>query len=311
MSEQYALFIGRFSPFHKGHEYIIRQALDAGEKVLIAIRDTPVSEKDPYTVYERAAMLKTYFQDEDVKVIMIPDITSVNIGRKVGYEVNRYDVPPEIAGISATEIRSAMKSGDPSWQSKVHPEIADSLSELMMERFIDDHKEGSVIWLTGLPCSGKTTIARELGRRLKSWCPKLLDGDQLRRGLCSDLGFSPKDRAENIRRVSHLATALADLGSIVIASFVSPYHEIRNRAAEIIGKSRFYEVYVKCPVPVCEWRDVKGMYAKAREGKILGFTGIDATYEEPVNPLCTVDTDRWTLEACARTILCSLGGTCD
>lgn len=299
MSKKYSLYIGRFSPYHRGHEAIIRKALDAGESVAIAVRDTPLSESDPYTVDERIEMLKARFADEDVKVFWIPDIKSVNIGRAVGYEVKQYDVPPEVAAISATEIRRKIKEGDPSWDVDVPEAVANYLKRLhALKRF----QAGCVIWLTGLPCSGKTTLAAalrsELGgvyglRRGKHGNIKILDGDELRKGLCSDLGFSPKDRDENIRRVAHLAAMLVDAGAVVITAFVSPYRAAREQARKIIGPERFFEVYVECPVELCRRRDVKGMYAEADAGRIVGFTGVTAPYEEPKNPFHTVHTGRF------------------
>jgi len=308
MGKRYSLYIGRWSPYHLGHEAIIRKALDAGKSVAIAVRDTPLSESDPYTVNERIEMLQARFADEDVKVFWIPDIESVNIGRAVGYEVNQYDVPPEVAAISATEIRRKIKEDDPSWEADVPETVATYLKQLhALKRF----QAGCVVWLTGLPCSGKTTLAAAVASEL---CKvqgiscrkvKILDGDELRKGLCSDLGFSPKDRDENIRRVAHLATMLADAGAVVITAFVSPYRAAREKARTVIGPERFFEVYVECPVELCRRRDVKGMYAEADAGRIVGFTGVTAPYEEPENPFHTVHTGRFNglAESCAGHLL--------
>ncbi len=126
---KYAFFIGRWQPFHNGHDYIIRQALDAGKAVLIGVRDTPVSEADPFTMEERVEMLERHFAGQEVKVMPMPDIESVNIGRKVGYGVNRYDAPEHIEGVSATEIRKLRAAGDQSWEERVPPAIVEYIRE--------------------------------------------------------------------------------------------------------------------------------------------------------------------------------------
>lgn len=167
---------------------------------------------------------------------------------------------------------------------------------------------GLVIWLTGLPCSGKSTIAELLQDQLatKITRPWIIDGDLLRAGLCADLSFSKEDRHENIRRVAHLAAMLADRNQVVITAFVSPYQEARTMAAEIIGEQRFFEVFVGCPVEVCEQRDVKGMYARALAGEIKDFTGVDDPYERPEKPFVRVETDKETPAESARAILSAL-----
>jgi len=146
------------------------------------------------------------------------------------------------------------------------------------------HK-GKVIWFTGLSGSGKSTVANALDeilnkRGLKTY---ILDGDNVRMGLNKDLGFSPEDRKENIRRISETAKLFADAGTIVLTAFISPYQEDRQQAREIIGDLDFSEVFVDTPLEECEKRDPKGLYKKARAGEIKGFTGIDAPYEEPEN----------------------------
>src|SRR6266705_5677266 len=143
---------------------------------------------------------------------------------------------------------------------------------------------GAVIWLTGLSGSGKSTLAAELERALfeqgKQVC--VLDGDDLRRGLCSDLGFSPEDRKENIRRAGEVAKLFAEAGFICIAAFISPYGSERELARGIAPEGKFLEVYLNAPLEVCEQRDPKGLYAKARTGAIKDFTGISAPYEPPL-----------------------------
>jgi bifunctional enzyme CysN/CysC len=147
---------------------------------------------------------------------------------------------------------------------------------------------GATVWLTGLPSSGKSTIAAQLERLLvEDGHPAyFLDGDNLRHGLSGDLAFSPADRTENIRRVAHVARLMADAGMVAIASLVSPAHHDRALARDLHAAARlpFLEVYVDTPVEICEQRDPKGLYARARAGKLLDFTGVSAPYEVPVSP---------------------------
>ena len=158
------------------------------------------------------------------------------------------------------------------------------------------HK-GAVIWLTGLSGSGKSTIATELENELfhHGVNTYVLDGDNVRHGLCGDLGFSPKDRTENIRRIGEVAHIMADAGLIVVTTFISPYREDRDRVRKILEGKDFVEVYVKCPVQVCQTRDPKGLYKKALAGEIKEFTGVSAPYEEPLNPELVIETDKHTL----------------
>ena len=129
MNKKYSLYIGRWQPLHLAHDFIIRKALDNGESVLIGVRDTLISDSDPYSAEQRVEMISAHYKDEDVKVMVMPDISSVNIGRKVGYAINRYDAPQDIEGISATQIRNLMAEGDDSWKDFVPPAIADYLSK--------------------------------------------------------------------------------------------------------------------------------------------------------------------------------------
>ncbi len=159
-------------------------------------------------------------------------------------------------------------------------------------------QKGLIIWFTGLSGSGKSTIAVELEKRLhqKGFFTYLLDGDNIRHGLNSNLSFTPQDREENIRRIGEVACLFLDAGLITIASFISPYQKDRDRIREKAGKGRFIEVFVDCPLQVCEQRDVKGLYKMAREGKITDFTGISAPYEKPENPEITVNSSMDTVE---------------
>lgn len=158
------------------------------------------------------------------------------------------------------------------------------------------HQPG-ILWLTGLSGSGKSTLSQELQTRLfaKGYQVMVLDGDNVRHGLCSDLGFKPEDRSENIRRVGEVAALFARAGFIVITAFISPYIADRKRA-RAAAPELFHSVYVKAPLETCETRDVKGLYAKARRGEIKGFTGIDDPYEAPQNPDLTIDTSQSTIE---------------
>lgn len=171
---------------------------------------------------------------------------------------------------------------------------------------------GATVWLTGLPGSGKTTIAVAIEAALvaSGALAYRLDGDNLRHGLCGDLLFSAKDRAENIRRAGETARLFADAGLIVLASFISPYASDREIVAEIHEKASlpFLEVFVECPLVVAEARDPKGLYKKARAGEILGFTGVDAPYEEPGAPALVLRTHEMSLAEEVDVVLDALGG---
>ena len=163
---------------------------------------------------------------------------------------------------------------------------------------------GAVVWFTGLPGAGKSTLAMEAERRLflRGYQVYVLDGDNIRRGLNNDLGFSPEDRGENIRRIGEMAALFADAGLIVITAFISPY--ISDRAtARRAAKSSFHEIYIKADLATCERRDPKGLYKRARAGDIAEFTGVSAPYEEPANPDLVVDTANKPVEEAVRAIL--------
>jgi adenylyl-sulfate kinase len=162
------------------------------------------------------------------------------------------------------------------------------------QRELRNGHRGCVLWLTGLSGSGKSTIATELERELfdRGCHTYILDGDNIRHGLCSDLGFSHEDRTENIRRIGEVARLLADAGAICITAFISPYRADRDLARRILPRGRFIEVYVNAPVEVCEVRDPKGLYAKARAGEIKNFTGVSAPYEPPITADIELHTDQ-------------------
>lgn len=159
-----------------------------------------------------------------------------------------------------------------------------------------------VLWLTGLSGAGKSTIARAVERRLfdEGRLVKVLDGDNVRHGLNRDLGFSPGDRAENLRRVAEVAGLFREAGFIVLTAFISPYRREREQAAAIIGGDYFHEVYVQADLELCKQRDPKGLYRKALSGDIENFTGVSDPFEEPARPDLTLNTGESDLEQCAR-----------
>lgn len=166
-------------------------------------------------------------------------------------------------------------------------------------------QKGVVLWFTGLSGSGKSTIANEVAYKLhqNGNFSYVLDGDNVRHGLNKDLGFSPEDRNENIRRISEVANLFSDAGVITCTAFISPYKKLRNFCRGLAGKGRFFEIYCKASLDTCEKRDPKGLYKKARDGTIKNFTGIDAPYEEPENPEIIIDTDKYNIEESADLVI--------
>jgi adenylylsulfate kinase len=171
------------------------------------------------------------------------------------------------------------------------------------ERLIQ--QKGVVIWFTGLSSSGKSTIARAVEERLfeRGHLSCVLDGDNIRHGLNKNLGFSPEDREENIRRIGEVAKLFADAGLITMTAFISPYRKDRDQNRGLLKESEFIEVFVKVSLDVAEQRDPKGLYKKARTGEIKEFTGISAPYEEPLNPELTLDTDKLNLIQCRDAVI--------
>lgn len=167
------------------------------------------------------------------------------------------------------------------------------------------NQKGCVIWFTGLSGSGKSTLALEVESKLyqRGHLTYVLDGDNVRHGLNKNLGFSPEDREENIRRIGEVAKLFADAGVIAMTAFISPYRADRDNARDLLDKGRFVEVFVDCPLEVCESRDTKGLYKKARAGEIKEFTGISAPYEAPSQPELTVNTDNQSLAECTERVL--------
>ena len=172
---------------------------------------------------------------------------------------------------------------------------------------LNGHK-AAVIWFTGLSGSGKSTLALAAEQALhQRGCRTIvLDGDNIRHGLNKNLGFSPEDREENIRRIGEVANLFVQAGVIAMTAFISPYRADRDKARAVAPEGRFIEVYVDCPLEVCEQRDPKGLYKKARAGQIKEFTGIDAPYEAPVNPEIDVNTGELGVQACVEKLLAEL-----
>lgn len=188
-------------------------------------------------------------------------------------------------------------------QKHIYPIFDKMLTRMDKERLLKQH--GLMLWFTGLSGSGKSTIAIALERELQAHgllC-RILDGDNIRSGINNNLGFSEKDRVENIRRIAEVGKLFVDTGIITLAAFISPNNKLREMAASIIGKDDFLEIYVSTPLEVCEQRDVKGLYAKARRGEIKEFTGISAPFEAPRHPALTLDTSALSLEECVGQLL--------
>jgi len=245
-----SLFIGRWQPFHDGHKALIGVVLDEGGKVVIAVRDTPISESNPYSVEERVARIKkAYENNNNVEVISIPDIKEVCYGRDVGWGIRRIRMKKQIEEISATKIRNSKKG---------------------------------IIWLTGNVGSGKTSIAYLLKERLNAI---ILDGDELRASISTDLGFSKRDRDEHNMRVARLAKVLNDQGHNVIVSVIAPFQSTRDKISKLIHP---FWIYI-------------------RGGKI----GKNMPYEVPSSPDLTVDPSEESLLASLDKIVKKIGNLSD
>lgn len=165
--------------------------------------------------------------------------------------------------------------------------------------------EGKIVWFTGLSASGKSTIANAFSRRLFDLNRQVyvLDGDNIRQGLNSDLGFGDEARKENIRRIGEVAKLFIDSGQYVLTAFISPFREDRQTVRDLVGEGDFIEVYVKCSIEACEERDPKGLYKKARKKEIPSFTGISSPYEEPLKPEIVLDSEKYSVEECVEQLL--------
>lgn len=182
-----------------------------------------------------------------------------------------------------------------------HMNLIPSISQITRaQREQQNGHKSLVVWFTGFSGSGKSTIAQEIESKLfkQNFHVFTLDGDNTRLGINSDLGFSPEDRSENIRRVAEIAKLLLDSGALIITSFISPFIADREKAKSIIGEVDFMEVYIDCPLEVCESRDVKGLYKKARNGQLKDFTGIDSPFEAPTSPDLVLKTAENSVEKC-------------
>lgn len=188
-------------------------------------------------------------------------------------------------------------------ENNIYPIFDRMLSRQDKEELLKQHSV--MIWFTGLSGSGKSTIAIALERELhkRGLLCRILDGDNIRSGINNNLGFTEADRIENIRRIAEVSNLFVDTGIITIAAFISPSNDIREMAANIIGKDDFLEVYVSTPIEECERRDVKGLYAKARRGEIKNFTGISAPFEAPAHPALTLDTSALSLKESVNKLL--------
>ncbi|MDX2190296.1 MAG: adenylyl-sulfate kinase [Bacteroidota bacterium] len=184
--------------------------------------------------------------------------------------------------------------------SNIHPIFDKILKKEDKEQLLN--QKGIVIWMVGLSGSGKSTIAKGLEACLHDlgYLTMLLDGDNLRSGINSNLGFSDADRMENIRRAAETAKLFCNCGIVTICSFISPTAEIRAMAKNIVGSNNYFEVYINAPIELCEQRDVKGLYKKARAGEIPSFTGINSPFEAPTNPDMELKTDVFTIEKCVN-----------
>ncbi|PYS58895.1 MAG: adenylyltransferase [Acidobacteria bacterium] len=252
-----------------------------------------------YGPYDAQELVEKYSEEIGVRVIPFQELV-------YNPESDRYEENSGANGkaISGAQVRGYLNRGQelPSWFTR--PEVAQILSE----SYPPVHKQGFCVWFTGLSGAGKSTTAEiltklllEHGRRVT-----LLDGDVVRTHLSKGLGFSKEDRDTNIRRIGFVAAEIVRHGGVAICAAVSPYRDTRNDIRNKVGVDRFIEVFVDTPLEVCEQRDIKGMYAKARRGEILGFTGIDDPYEEPLNPKLTLDTVAHDAEENARIILSRL-----
>ncbi|MDX1478469.1 MAG: adenylyl-sulfate kinase [Saprospiraceae bacterium] len=185
----------------------------------------------------------------------------------------------------------------------IHPVFDRLVDRATREALLRQHS--CALWFTGLSGSGKSTIAIALERKLveMGYLAQVLDGDNIRSGINNNLGFSEADRVENIRRIAEVTRLFVQAGVITLNCFISPTRAMRNMAREIIGADDFMEIYINTPLAICEQRDVKGLYARARRGEIRDFTGIDAPYEAPESPALEIKTENRTVEECVDMII--------
>ena len=306
LTDPHMTFIGRWSPFHQGHTAIIRKKMTqhGNLPILIMVRNTAT---DQYTPMHRAEYIKLWMLENNVigTIMIVPNIEGVYWGRGVGYTVEQVDVDESTQKVSATAIRKGMKSKSNTWKSLIATKKGVDILAPIVSTIID---RGMVIWLTGCPSSGKTTLSIEIITQLHARYPhlkmQLLDGDDMRASpLATNAGFSKTDRAQHILRMAYLAKMFADHGILVICAFVSPDRAVRKTAKRIIGAQRFIEIYIRASKKTRIQRDVKGMYAKAATGQIKNFTGFSAPYEAPASPSIICDTDKETVKQSAHKII--------
>ena len=263
------------------------------------------SEGKPfYGPYDAQELAQEYA--EEIGVGVVPFRMLVYLPDEERYEeVTRIPKNARTAAISGTQVRDDYLNNGralPDWFTR--PEVAEILSDAYPPR----HRQGVCVWFTGLSGSGKSTTAEVLTVLLEEHGRQvtLLDGDVVRTHLSKGLGFSKEDRDTNIRRIGFVASEIVRHGGVAICAAVSPYRATRSDVRNRVGPDRFVEVFVNTPLEVCEERDVKGLYAKARRGEIKGFTGIDDPYEAPLNPEVDLDTVSNTIEKNAQGILVNL-----
>lgn len=288
-------------PLRLGHFYDLRLATQDVKCQIVSIEQVTDSstldtKSDGREQLERNEIGRLTIQTRGPLVIDNHDRIP-NLGRFVIVDDGRICGGGTISGGVYTD-RKAAKSKNIFWtEGKI----------TARERALRSGHRGAVVWLTGLSGAGKSTIAQALERELfrRAVHTYVLDGDNIRHGLNSNLGFAPEDRVENIRRVSEVAKLMADAGTVVVTAFISPYRMDRRRAREIAleGNAEFIEVFVDAPLEVCETRDPKNLYKKARAGEIRDFTGIGAPYEAPEDPEIVVHTDQQTVDESVATIL--------
>ncbi|MBN2392763.1 MAG: bifunctional sulfate adenylyltransferase/adenylylsulfate kinase, partial [Anaerolineae bacterium] len=257
-----------------------------------------------YGPYEAQEMMAQYEDELGVKAVHFQEIVYL-VDEERYEEASKAPQDAKTASISGTQVRDEyLAKGKllPAWFTR--PETA----QILMETNPPRYKQGLCIWFTGLSGAGKSTISEALVPMLleRGRQATVLDGDVVRTHLSKGLGFSKEDRDTNILRIGFVAGEIARHNGTVVCAAISPYRATRNEARKMVGEDHFVEVFVNTPLEVCEDRDVKGMYARARRGEIKGFTGIDDPYEEPLNPELTLDTVKTTPEANARKIVAYL-----
>jgi len=312
------------SEFHANLFWLGRHNLEIGQKYKLKLATQEV-ECEVAAIHKiiDAATLAEAAPKRDY--VVKNDVAQLAIRTKYPVAFDNYDRIPEMGRFVIVDrrevsgggiiLRAPYARGDSLLESRGSaaakmrsPEVVWHRTQISADdRALRNGHKGTVLWLTGLSASGKSTIAMELegelfGHGLNTY---VLDGDNVRHGLCGDLGFSPEDRTENIRRIGEVAHLMVDAGLIVITTFISPYRADRDRVRRIVEDNGrdFIEVYVKCPVEVCQQRDPKGLYKKALAGQVKEFTGISAPYEEPLSPQIILETDKLSVAECVTKIM--------